>query len=123
MGWKWSKPHTPSKPRCSANWALSMTSAKGIRCWAMSSPMRMDPTLASDGLAQLRVLAAERAPRGLPAGHDPRVHHERVAAVGLGSAPRRALRRGEVGTTDDRAATHAQPNVLMPRIVRAREPF
>src|SRR3954471_23623565 len=40
MGWKWSKPQTPWKPRSSANRARSATSDHGTRCCAMSSPKR-----------------------------------------------------------------------------------
>src|SRR5512147_1231800 len=45
IGWKWSKPHTPSKPRSSAKRARDATSAHGMRCCAMSSPNCMDPLL------------------------------------------------------------------------------
>ena len=41
IGWKWSKPQMPSKPRDSANRARSAFSDQGIRCWAMSRPKRM----------------------------------------------------------------------------------
>src|SRR3954468_13101654 len=41
IGWKWSKPHTPSKPRVSANRTRSTVSDHGMRCWAMSRPKRM----------------------------------------------------------------------------------
>src|SRR4051812_47679072 len=41
IGWKWSKPQTPSKPSSSANRARDATSDHGTRCWAMSSPKRI----------------------------------------------------------------------------------
>src|SRR3954451_17889669 len=40
IGWKWSKPQTPWKPRSSANRARSATSDQGTRCCAMSRPKR-----------------------------------------------------------------------------------
>src|SRR3954470_8536620 len=42
IGWKWSKPQMPSKPSPSASCARDASSGQGIRCWAMSSPKRMD---------------------------------------------------------------------------------
>src|SRR5438874_9677818 len=41
MGWKWSKPQTPSKPSSSASFARRTTSSQGIRCGVTSSPKRM----------------------------------------------------------------------------------
>jgi hypothetical protein len=41
MGWKWSKPHTPSKPSSSASCTRRTSSSHEIRCWATSSPNRM----------------------------------------------------------------------------------
>src|SRR5438445_5860437 len=41
IGWKWSKPQTPSKPSSSASCARRTISSQGIRCWATSSPKRM----------------------------------------------------------------------------------
>src|SRR5438270_3676253 len=41
IGWKWSKPQTPSKPSSSASWTRRMSSSHGNRCWATSSPKRM----------------------------------------------------------------------------------
>src|SRR5262249_40266836 len=42
MGWKWSKPQTPSKCRSSAKRARETSSSQSIRCCAMSRPKRMD---------------------------------------------------------------------------------
>src|SRR5215218_5441098 len=50
IGWKWSKPHTPSKPSSSANFARDATSDQGTRCWAMSSPKRMSEVYHSGDL-------------------------------------------------------------------------
>src|SRR4051812_19555675 len=41
IGWKWSKPQTPSKPSSSAKRALDTISAHGTRCCAISSPNLM----------------------------------------------------------------------------------
>src|SRR3954453_3109394 len=41
IGWKWSNPQTPSKPRVSANRTRSTFSSQVMRCWATSSPKRM----------------------------------------------------------------------------------
>src|SRR5215212_9266758 len=41
MGWKWSKPQTPSKPSWSAKRARDASSVHGTRCWAMSRPKRI----------------------------------------------------------------------------------
>src|SRR5215211_839465 len=41
MGWKWSKPHAPSKPRSSASCTRLTTSSHGSRCCATSSPKRI----------------------------------------------------------------------------------
>src|SRR5262245_10410451 len=112
MGWKWSKPQTPSKPRPSAKRVRSTTSAKGMRCAATSNPIRMLRTLCVRGRdrAELGVLGAERAPRGLPPGDDPRVHHPCGGAVGLDAAARRALRGSELRAADhDAVDAHAQP--------------
>ena len=58
MGWKWSKPQTPSKPSSSAKRARDASSAHGIRCWAMSSPNFMPGLLSrarlADGAMRLR---------------------------------------------------------------------
>src|SRR6516164_10890268 len=52
IGWKWSKPHTPSKPRSSASFTRRTTSSQLTRCWATSSPNLMSCPLlrlSSDG--------------------------------------------------------------------------
>src|SRR5258705_14004562 len=56
IGWKWSKPHTPSKPSSSANFARDATSDQGTRCWAMSSPKRMSEVYHSDRPPQTDLL-------------------------------------------------------------------
>ena len=45
IGWKWSKPHTPSKPSSSASCTRRTSSSHGIRCCATSSPNRMARTV------------------------------------------------------------------------------
>src|SRR4051812_11513272 len=63
IGWKWSKPQMPSKPRESASCARDASSGQGIRCWAMSSPKRMDALLLpqpDEGQRRLR-LSGRRA--------------------------------------------------------------
>src|SRR5262249_39035042 len=82
IGWKWSKPHTPSNPSSSASCARATTSANGMRCCATSSPnltgseaTRRGEASAGDDRPELWLLAAERAPRALPPGDDPRVDH------------------------------------------------
>src|SRR5205807_4385914 len=49
MGWKWSKPQTPSKPSSSASCTRRTISSHGRRCWATSSPKRMSVPLVEVG--------------------------------------------------------------------------
>src|SRR5215475_5635786 len=68
MGWKWSKPQTPSKPNASANCTRDAFSFQDIRCWATSSPNRivgyfspvstMSERIAADRSAERRVRPA-----------------------------------------------------------------
>src|SRR5689334_16605279 len=69
IGWKWSKPHTPSKPSCSANCARETTSLHGMRCCAMSSPNCIRPCYHA------------RNPRGSTAGSDRRLRHHAAQVV------------------------------------------
>src|SRR6476646_3562444 len=62
IGWKWSKPHTPSNPSISANRTRSTVSDHGMRCWATSRPKRMASLYHGDRRVRHRgrcVLAAE----------------------------------------------------------------
>src|SRR4051795_8048143 len=56
MGWKWSKPQTPSKPSSSASCARRTTSSQGIRCGVTSSPNRMSVLWGEVGHERLRPL-------------------------------------------------------------------
>src|SRR3954451_12758856 len=47
IGLKWSKPHAPSKPSCSANCTRRTSSSHGRRCCATSMPMRIQGTYPS----------------------------------------------------------------------------
>src|SRR4051812_1797441 len=60
MGWKWSKPQIPSKPRSSAKRARDAFSDHDIRCCAMSSPNFMPGLLSrlpSHGMARSQALS------------------------------------------------------------------
>src|SRR5690349_11965501 len=58
IGWKLSKPHTPSKPSCSANWARPTTSDHGMRCCAMSSPNCICPSYHAHRTAEIVIKVA-----------------------------------------------------------------
>src|SRR5262245_8464303 len=62
IGWKWSKPHTPSNPSDSANCARETTSAHGIRCCAMSSPNCIRPCYHAPPTPQIVIRVAKVAP-------------------------------------------------------------
>src|SRR6185437_4790970 len=48
IGWKWSNPHMPSKPRSSARRTRRTSSSQGMRCCATSRPNLMAPVLADE---------------------------------------------------------------------------
>src|SRR5262245_58876013 len=49
IGWKWSNPHTPSKPSSSASCTRRTSSSHEMRCCATSSPNRMVRDTVTDG--------------------------------------------------------------------------